>query len=77
MAALVRGPIWPSLRCGAGTRAGTYGVAGLKAALDLSGYNGGVPRPPLRSAPPQVVETIRRQLAELGAFKELLGRTYH
>ena len=27
---------------------GTYGVAGLKAALDLIGYSGGVPRPPLR-----------------------------
>ena len=26
----------------------TYGVAGLKAALDLVGYSGGVPRPPLR-----------------------------
>ena len=37
---------------------GTYGVAGLKAALDLTGYNGGLPRPPLRPAPPHVVETI-------------------
>jgi len=50
---------------------GTYGVAGLKAALDLMGYNGGVPRPPLRPAPPHVVEAIRGQLAELDAFKEL------
>ena len=52
----------------------TYGVAGLKAALDLSGYNGGVPRPPLRQAPPHVVETIREQLAALGAFQELAAR---
>jgi 4-hydroxy-2-oxoglutarate aldolase len=50
---------------------GAYGVAGLKAALDLSGYTGGVPRPPLGPASPQVVETIRGQLAALGAFKEL------
>ena len=49
----------------------TYGVAGLKAALDLMGYNGGVPRPPLRPAPPHVVEAIRGQLAALDAFKEL------
>jgi len=49
----------------------TYGVAGLKAALDLTGYNGGVPRPPLRPAPPSVVETISGQLAALGAFTEL------
>ena len=29
---------------------GTYGVPGLKAALDLIGYTGGLPRPPLRPA---------------------------
>jgi 4-hydroxy-2-oxoglutarate aldolase len=51
----------------------TYGVAGLKAALDLTGYNGGVPRPPLRPALPHVVETIRGQLAAFGAFKEILA----
>ena len=50
---------------------GTYGVAGLKAALDLTGYNGGVPRPPLRPAPPHVVDTINGQLVSLGAFKEI------
>ena len=50
---------------------GTYGVAGFKAALDLSGYKGGMPRPPLRPASAQVVETIRGQLAALGAFKDL------
>jgi 4-hydroxy-2-oxoglutarate aldolase len=44
---------------------GTYGVTGLKAALDLIGYNGGMPRPPLRPAPQQVVETIREQLEAL------------
>ena len=50
---------------------GTYGVAGLKAALDLAGYTGGPPRPPLLPAPPHVVETITGQLAALDAFKEL------
>ena len=55
---------------------GIYGVAGLKAALDLSGYNGGVPRPPLRPAPPPVVETIRGQLAALGAFKALTAEIH-
>jgi len=55
---------------------GTYGVAGLKAALDLTGYNGGVPRPPLRPAPPHVVETINGQLSALGAFKELIAETH-
>ena len=48
---------------------GTYGVPGLKAALDLSGYSGGVPRPPLRPAPPQAVEAISGQLAALDALR--------
>jgi 4-hydroxy-2-oxoglutarate aldolase len=47
---------------------GTYGVAGLKAALDLTGFVGGPPRPPLRPAPSAVVDVLRRQLAELGAL---------
>jgi dihydrodipicolinate synthase/N-acetylneuraminate lyase len=47
---------------------GTYGVAGLKAALNLVGYEAGVPRPPLRPAAPDVVETIRGQLDALGAI---------
>ncbi len=49
----------------------TYGVAGLKAALDLIGCSGGVPRPPLRTAPATVIETISGQLTALDAFKEL------
>jgi 4-hydroxy-2-oxoglutarate aldolase len=43
----------------------SFGVAGLKAAMDLAGYVGGVPRRPLPPATPQMVETIRGQLAEL------------
>jgi hypothetical protein len=42
-------------------------VAGLKAALDLVGFAGGLPRPPLRPAPPAVVAIIRNQLEALGA----------
>jgi dihydrodipicolinate synthase/N-acetylneuraminate lyase len=41
---------------------------GLKAALDLLGFNGGLPRPPLRPASKQIVETIRGQLDALGVL---------
>ncbi len=47
-----------------------YGVPGLKAALDLVGLTGGVPRPPLRPVGPDVVEKLRAQLATLGVLKE-------
>jgi 4-hydroxy-2-oxoglutarate aldolase len=47
---------------------GTHGVPGLKAALDLLGYTGGFPRPPLRPAAPHVTDTIRGQLEALGAL---------
>lgn len=50
---------------------GTYGVAGLKAALNLIGYQAGVPRPPLRSASPEVIDAIRGQLESLGLLKGL------
>ena len=43
----------------------TYGVPGLKAALELSGYIGGAPRPPLRPVSSDVVDIIRRQLDAL------------
>ena len=55
---------------------GTHGVAGLKAALDLTGYNGGLPRPPLRPAPKAVVDTISGQLVELGAFTEITAEIH-
>jgi 4-hydroxy-2-oxoglutarate aldolase len=54
----------------------TYGVAGLKAALDLVGYSGGLPRPPMRKATANVIETISGQLAALGAFKELAAEIH-
>jgi 4-hydroxy-2-oxoglutarate aldolase len=44
----------------------TYGVPGLKAALDLAGYAGGEPRAPLFPPPPAAVTAIREQLQRLG-----------
>lgn len=46
-----------------------YGVPGLKAALDLVGLNGGVPRAPLRPVTASVKETLREQLAALDLIK--------
>ena len=45
----------------------TFGVAGLKAAMDLAGYVGGLPRVPLPPPTPQMIETIKTQLAALAA----------
>jgi 4-hydroxy-2-oxoglutarate aldolase len=47
-----------------------HGVPGLKAALDLMGMAGGVPRPPLRPVAPAVVDTLRAQLSALGLLEE-------
>ena len=46
-----------------------WGVPGLKAALDLLGLSGGVPRAPLRPVGSPAVETLRVQLTELGLLK--------
>jgi 4-hydroxy-2-oxoglutarate aldolase len=43
----------------------TYGVPGLKAALELLGYAGGPPRPPLRPVSSEAVDIIRGQIAAL------------
>jgi 4-hydroxy-2-oxoglutarate aldolase len=48
------------------TIGGLHGVPALKAALDLMGYEGGLPRAPLGPAPKSVVETLRRLLTDLG-----------
>ena len=45
---------------------GAHGVSGLKAALDLIGFVGGPPRPPLLPVAMPVVEAIRAQLDRLG-----------
>ena len=44
----------------------TYGAAGLKAAMEMAGYVGGLPRRPLPAATPQIIDTLRRQFAALG-----------
>jgi 4-hydroxy-2-oxoglutarate aldolase len=44
----------------------TYGIAGLKTALDMLGYAGGKPRPPLRSPSVEAVADIQRILERAG-----------
>jgi 4-hydroxy-2-oxoglutarate aldolase len=46
-----------------------HGVPGLKAALDLLGLKGGVPRAPLRPVAPPVIATLRAQLTALGLLE--------
>jgi 4-hydroxy-2-oxoglutarate aldolase len=41
---------------------GTWGVAGVKAAMDLTGFKGGQPRQPLKALPNGDVEEIRHQI---------------
>jgi 4-hydroxy-2-oxoglutarate aldolase len=50
---------------------GTYGVPGLKAALHLTGFIGGPPRPPLRPAAPSTIDIVRGQLDALGVLPPL------
>lgn len=45
-----------------------WAVPGLKAALDLLGLAGGVPRPPLRPAQQTAIDTLRKQLSDLGVL---------
>ncbi len=45
-----------------------HGVPALKAALDLLGFAGGLPRPPLRPAASPIVELLRTQLGVLDAL---------
>src|SRR3954470_2670671 len=46
----------------------THGVPGLKAALNLLGYDVGVPRPPLLPLPESIIPTLREALAK---FEEI------
>lgn len=48
---------------------GVHGVPGLKAALDLLGYAGGPPRPPLRPVSQTTIDMLRAQLASLGLLE--------
>lgn len=45
---------------------GSYGVAGVKAAMELGGFRAGIPRRPLLPLAPEQVEGLRRVLAEEG-----------
>jgi 4-hydroxy-2-oxoglutarate aldolase len=45
---------------------GQHAVPGLKAALDLIGYRGGAPRPPLVPVPAAVVDRLAAELSALG-----------
>ena len=46
----------------------TYGVPGLKAAMDVAGFSGGEPRAPLARVSPKMFEEIR---AEVGRVQEV------
>jgi 4-hydroxy-2-oxoglutarate aldolase len=48
---------------------GGYGVPGIKCAMDLLGYAGGDPCPPLQPVTPDVRESIRKLLAEAQLLK--------
>jgi 4-hydroxy-2-oxoglutarate aldolase len=50
---------------------GQHGVPALKAALNLMGYAGGTPRPPLRPVPQQVIDTLRSRLETLGLLERV------
>ena len=52
----------------------TYGVPGLKAALTLLGFDGGLPRPPLQPVGQQAIDVIREQLSELGLLSAIPAR---
>ena len=45
-----------------------FGVPGLKAALDLAGYRGGMPRSPLGAVPAETVASISATLDSLAEF---------
>jgi dihydrodipicolinate synthase/N-acetylneuraminate lyase len=46
----------------------TYGVPGLKAALNLLGYDAGLPRAPLAPVPDTALPTLREALARFEAI---------
>lgn len=48
----------------------TFGVAGLKAAMDLAGYTGGQPRAPLLPLAPAGIEQIRAELNRVRRIAE-------
>jgi 4-hydroxy-2-oxoglutarate aldolase len=52
----------------------THGVPGLKAALTLLGFEGGLPRPPLQPVGQPAIDSIRLELRELGLFDAIPAR---
>ncbi len=48
---------------------GTYGVAGVKAAMDLAGFTGGWPRKPIKALTASQGEDLRQALKERGFLK--------
>ncbi|HZP46913.1 MAG TPA: dihydrodipicolinate synthase family protein [Vicinamibacterales bacterium] len=55
---------------------GGYGVAGLKAALSVIGYDVGMPRPPLVAAPDAAYAAVRDALSQLSHFNSQLSIHY-
>jgi len=45
---------------------GIWGVAGVKVAMNLTGFKGDQPRHPLRNVPSEAVEEIKRQIVDEG-----------
>lgn len=52
----------------------TYGVPGLKAALTMLGYEGGVPRPPLQPVGQAAIDAIHEQLVKTGLIDAVPAR---
>ncbi|MHC4541826.1 MAG: dihydrodipicolinate synthase family protein [Planctomycetota bacterium] len=50
---------------------GVWGVPGVKAAMDLTGFRAGQPRYPLRAVTSEAAEKIRRQIEDEGFMSEL------
>ncbi len=55
---------------------GGYGVAGLKAALSVIGYDVGIPRPPLQPAPDAAFTAVRDALSQLSTLTAGHSTTY-
>jgi 4-hydroxy-2-oxoglutarate aldolase len=49
---------------------GTWGVAGVKTAMNLAGFKGGHPRHPLTPAPPEATERIKQAMAREGLLPD-------
>jgi 4-hydroxy-2-oxoglutarate aldolase len=45
---------------------GSFGVAGVKAAMDLAGFSGGVPRRPHKGLTPEELQGLKKELAQSG-----------